>query len=299
MEKQTIDHYISRIESIEGCAASIVLNELYVIQFYTFRKLCKRWEFGNNRIIPVLLNYFQIPIRHGSEAVSSQWVDADERKDAQRGKMRSYVTKVPHPNLGFTKETKQSLKIVSDKLKVTTSFFDPNIMNKAILHANKTRYLNPSCQDIAKRPLTKAENILYQHFYTRNIGCIGNYSISPYFIDIFLPQFNIGFECFHVDRLPFDYQRHYYITGQNISIIYIANHAVKTMKFSDIDNYIRRINILRGSPTFNSKDTVVIGTKNMSPFRNNFDKLTIELINVYGFNSLFITAATKQNIANV
>jgi hypothetical protein len=276
-----------------------VLNELYTIQFYTFRKLCKRWKFGNNRIIPALLNYFNIPIRHGSDAVKSQWINAYERKQYCANNMRKNVTKVPHPNLGFTKETKQSLKIVSDKLKVTTSFFDPNIMNKAILHANKTRYLNPSCQDIAKRPLTKNENIIFQHFHTRNIECIGNYSVSPYFIDVFLPECNIGIECFHASRIPFDYQRHYYITGKGITIMYIANHVINKITFKQIYSYIETINSLRINPSFNSKDTVIIGTKNMSPFCNNFDKLTIELIKVYGFNSLFVTAATKHNITNI
>jgi hypothetical protein len=298
MEKEIIEKYISRIESIEKRPATDALNELYTIQFYSCKELSKRWNIGNNRFMPILLDYFNIPIRKGTEAVKAQWINADERKDKQRGKMRSYVTKVPHANLGKTKETSESIKRQSEWMKINSCFRNPEIWNKCIIGMKRAYALHPDLHINARTKPTKCEQIMIDHIHSLGYEIKHNFNISPYWINVFIPKLNIAIECFKSTRLPFDYQRHYYITSKNITIIYIDNRIVQSDRISMIDYYIEIFDSLRSLPSFNSKNTMIIGTKNITPFINNFEELTIELININKVNCLFISASTQHEITN-
>lgn len=299
MKHTFIQKHIDTIETIEGCSASEILFKLYIVEFYTYRKLQKRWNIGNNRAITNLLNYFNIPIRYGSDAIKSQWVNNDERKKKTSEKFKESLKGIPHPNFGKTKETSKGLKSVSDKLKITSSFFNPLTITKATITRKRNFAKDISTHINKTTKPTKCESIVIEYLESIGYKTIHNYNEKPYWIDVFIPELNVAIECFGANRLPFDYNRHYYITSKNIAIIYISNYQILRGGFSVINNYIERINELRLNPTFNSKDSVVIGAKNRIFCNNNIDKITIETINVDKINTSFITASSKHDVINL
>ena len=56
------------------------MYQWYVVEQKSFRQIMKLIGTGNNRKIPKLLKEYNIPIRHGSEAVKTQWVNNEERR---------------------------------------------------------------------------------------------------------------------------------------------------------------------------------------------------------------------------
>lgn len=74
---------IQRIESDTGQFAAVVLYQLYIVEQKSYRDICKELQI-NNRTVPKLLKRFNIPIRHGSEAVKTQW--SNGKHNNQSGK---------------------------------------------------------------------------------------------------------------------------------------------------------------------------------------------------------------------
>lgn len=56
------------------------MHQWYIVEMKTYRQIMKLIGTKNNREIPKLLKEYNIPIRHGSEAVKTQWINNDERK---------------------------------------------------------------------------------------------------------------------------------------------------------------------------------------------------------------------------
>jgi len=59
-----------------------VIYRLYITEQRAYRYICKKLHI-NGRAIPILLNGYGIPIRYGSEAVATQWIDNDHRRKTQ------------------------------------------------------------------------------------------------------------------------------------------------------------------------------------------------------------------------
>lgn len=59
------------------------MHQWYVVEQKSYRQIMKLTGIKNNRRIPKLLNEYDIPIRRGSEAVKSQWVDNPKRRKQQ------------------------------------------------------------------------------------------------------------------------------------------------------------------------------------------------------------------------
>lgn len=54
-------------------------RDLYLDKKWSFRKLSKEYSI-NGRTIKKILKYYDIPVRYGSEAVKTQWIDNEERR---------------------------------------------------------------------------------------------------------------------------------------------------------------------------------------------------------------------------
>lgn len=67
------------------------LQTLYLDEFKTYRQLSKILNV-NNRTVKKLLDYYNIPIRHGSEAIKSQWVNNEKRRMKQSDFFTNLIT---------------------------------------------------------------------------------------------------------------------------------------------------------------------------------------------------------------
>ena len=297
MTVYSIQGHIERIEAIEGCSITVILNELYTLQLQPMAKLSKRWNLKNNRVLPEIFRQLNIPMRNPTERVEVQWIEADERKHDTGKRMRSFVTKVPHPNLGKTKETSPSLRIVSEKLKINTAARRPEVRAKLSKIATEFYAKNPEKHMNANAKPSRCEGIILDYFSRFN--AIHNHRVGRYWIDVFIPEYNIGIESFNHSRLPFDYERHEFIASRGITIIYIGNDCVKEPFLSKIKQYITDIDFVRPNPSFNSEDTVILGVKNVTVFFNNVKQLTVKRIFVHSCYFTFVSTTPDNCLFNI
>lgn len=59
------------------------MYQWYVVEKKSYRQIMKLTGIKNNRKIPKLLNEYGIPIRRGSEAVKTQWINNENRRQKQ------------------------------------------------------------------------------------------------------------------------------------------------------------------------------------------------------------------------
>ena len=59
------------------------LYEKYITERLSIRQIMKLLDTKANNGISSMLNYYDIPVRHGSEAVETQWENNDERREQQ------------------------------------------------------------------------------------------------------------------------------------------------------------------------------------------------------------------------
>lgn len=69
------------------------LIENYVVKMKTYRQIVKELKI-NNRSVSMLLNKFNISIRHGSDAIKTQWINNNERKK----KNAKFMTEISYGN---------------------------------------------------------------------------------------------------------------------------------------------------------------------------------------------------------
>jgi hypothetical protein len=300
MKNNRIQKIIKRIESIEGETIINILNRLYVQDKMPLTEIMKRWNTSNNRIVPKLLRMFNIPIRTYSENIQLQWVNNEHRKQEQSKRFNENKSKVPHFNLGKTKETCKRLQESSDRMRVFNPMFDENIIIKTKVSHIKSYRENPYQHPNAKAKPTVCEQTMINHINNLGYETKFNYLVFPYWIDIFIPILNLGIECFGDTKrsTPFDYIRHNHITSQNIHIIYISNYFIKKSFFSYIDNYISNLQIVRYNPSFGCKNTVIWGATNNKIFKNNTDELIVDHVHMNHINILYVTASTDNLIVN-
>jgi 5-methylcytosine-specific restriction endonuclease McrA len=86
------------------------LFQKYVIENKTFRDIMKLLGIKNNRLINNWLNYYNIQIRHGSEAINAGWL-------GQKGNKRKRLSK-------YIANTYLNSKIARDKLRKTMQTVD-------------------------------------------------------------------------------------------------------------------------------------------------------------------------------
>lgn len=80
IRKSTLKQYKERVAPVP---LKEWLEKKYLNDKLSYRDMMNLLNTKNNRIIKKLLVYYNIPIRYGSEAVATQWIDNDIRKEQQ------------------------------------------------------------------------------------------------------------------------------------------------------------------------------------------------------------------------
>ena len=86
------------------------LHQRYTIEQKSYRVIMKLLGTKNNRIIKELLVYYDIPIRYGSEAVKTQWIDNDSRRKQQSRIFKKSSTGNARKRLSFEEIKERYLK---------------------------------------------------------------------------------------------------------------------------------------------------------------------------------------------
>lgn len=84
------------------------LYNQYVNESQSYREIMAKLNTKSNRTIKKLMDYYKIPIKYGSDAVATQWIDNPERRKQQS----KYFTKF---NTDREPSTKRSFKSISDE----------------------------------------------------------------------------------------------------------------------------------------------------------------------------------------
>lgn len=81
------------------------LYEKYITERLSIRQIMKLLDTKANNGISSMLNYYDIPVRHGSEAVETQWENNDERREQQRSNCNHLHTKESRDKLREVMQT--------------------------------------------------------------------------------------------------------------------------------------------------------------------------------------------------
>lgn len=89
IRKQTIIKYQDKVypDNLEDW-----LRREYITNLKSIRDLMELLSTKSNRTVTKLLNYYNIPIRHGSVAIATQWADNPKRRKEQAMAMKGIAT---------------------------------------------------------------------------------------------------------------------------------------------------------------------------------------------------------------
>ena len=273
-----------RIESIEGCSVSEAIATMYIDRQFSLNDLSKRWNI-NFRTIDRIFNNLGIERRSKSESVKLQWIDASERKEKASKFLSDYRQNNPHPLLGVTRID------ASERMKQFNPMFDNKIKDIATYNRNQTYNKNPERRNMYHKALTECEQIVFDLFQNNGITAIGNELINGRFIDVYLPQFNIGIECI-CNRFPLSFDRHQKITANGMHVIYAKNNFIRSNRVTALYDYIINPNIFGCNPSFKSEESMIFSSKKGMIFDCSLNNFTINHIFVNGIDFTKITTTS-------
>lgn len=85
------------------------LYQWYVIEKRSYRWLMLKLRRNNARAIKRTLDEYKIPIRQGSEAVATQWINADKRKQTLKDNCNRWLD--PYRKMPRSEEAKKNLSL--------------------------------------------------------------------------------------------------------------------------------------------------------------------------------------------
>lgn len=298
---------IKRIEIIEGSAVPEALNVLYLGDKLSYRQLCSRWGIAT-RTLMLLLKHFKIPPRKGSAAIRAQWLHAPEERrkktsDLMKELCRSMKSRGYHPRAGKTKERDQGTRNAAEKLKKNTSAIRPEVRLKNAKSHRLYIRRNATAHCTNNAPPTKAESLMLDHLYCRGFSPIHNHivytELGPKWINVFMPELNLGIGCEHTSRFPLDWERHRSISSLGIRHIFITNKRIQNDLFGGLDKYILCLQELRPHPSSHGQNTVIWGRINPSIFKNQPDEVTVERISVDRGHTLLLTTSPDDPVLSL
>lgn len=98
---------------------------------------------------------------------------------------------------------------------------------------------------------------------------------GAYVADFYVPDLNLVVDCLGRNRFPLSYDRHQRMAQDGACIAYCVNEQVARGSFSDLDNYISKVKLLRTNPSFRCAETMIFGACGECPFGADSDKFTI------------------------
>lgn len=295
MKKGLSKKVIKRIELIEGVDINDALELRYFTEKLSYRHLCKLWNISNHTIAKVFLHCNKEP-RKGGEAVATQWINnPDRRKQAGENLSKinhSLALKGLHVRQGKTKENSQLIRNIAEKLKTSSSFNRPEVKAKAQARANITRKKHPERNPFLETPKTECEKIMWKFLAAKNIDFKFRFIIDGYFVNFYLPTYNLCIDIQGNNRFPLSYKRHKSILKNGYCIIYCITNFVKKAAFADLYNYISSLDSFCTTPSVLSNETVIWGTRNKFPFGEELNQISVKRVYVDSFHKLYVSTAT-------
>lgn len=127
--KETIEKYKNKF-NIDDMGEW--LKQKYEVENKTIRDICKMLNTNTNRTIMKMLKYYNINIRHGGEAVKTQWINNDKRrKETSKRAIKNLNSKEARNKLRKvmnTEEYRKKSRII--KLGELNPMYNPNITDE-------------------------------------------------------------------------------------------------------------------------------------------------------------------------
>lgn len=292
---------IQRIELIEGRAADESLRVLYGEQGWTIPGLCERWH-CNNRTVMRLMKWFGVKPRDNRERVLIQWAENDARRKQASQVLRKTALQQSatghHPRQGKTKDTDEGARRTAEKLKSSSSAFRPEVRAKMVDAKRKLHEQDPSTHINARTPPTRIEGLLLQKLAEWGFNAVHNRSFFPYWVDIFLPEIDVGIECFGSQRLKnMEWTRHAELCARGVRLLYVANRVIDADNLGDLHQHLTNFQVFSPNPAAQSQEAVIWGCRDFSLFRGYPDNLTIKRTYLGGLYRLDISTPAEHLIA--
>lgn len=294
MEKGPSYKTIKRIETIEKMDVRDAAVLRYLDEKHSTRWLCAYWHL-NNRTVMRVLRYFGIPIRHGGEAIATQWINnpCRRRETGERlGQINhSMALEGRHVRQGKTKENSELVRRVSEKLKKSSSFLRPSVKKRALTNSLKTRQEHPERMSALRFPITKAEEQLSAYLTQRGLPFLRRQLRGGrYIVDFVIPSLNLIIDCQGRNRFPLSYHRHEAIQSQHERVVYYVRELAEKGIFSNLDEYISKLQLPGSNPSVSGQETMIFGACGNAPFGADTNKFTLERLGVY---SNYYTVLTR------
>lgn len=300
MKESALEKVAKRVESIEGMDFRDAVELRYVREQRGYRYLCARWK-TNNRMIARLIPLAGFSVRHGGEAVKTQWVDAEERRKAA-GKLLAQINHELalaglHVRQGVNKSNSEMMRRVSDKLKTNSSFFRKEVREKALKHSLESRARHPERMSALRLPASCNEAVLLEFLRGKGLRFEFRKRIGRYIVDFYLPGAALAIDCQGAGRFPLSYKRHAAIAAKGVQVVYCVNSFVKKSDFSDLYEHIAHRQVSGLLPSHRCEDTVIWGARGPRPFGADTDKFTCERSYMNGCYKLVLTASSDNHVA--
>lgn len=297
MKKGLSQETIKRVEAIEGMNIRDAVELRYIREFRSFRNLCALWGI-NGRTVPKLIIHCGFQIRHGGEAVRTQWMNNPERRK-NAGLLLSSINhqmalEGRHVRQGKTKENSDMIRQVSEKLKHSSAFLRPDVKAAALKNSLRTRSEHPERMSALKTAPSVHERIIYDFLQSVHIQFEFRKLINGYVVDFFLPSVGLIIDCQGANRFPLSYKRHQAITAQGKQVVYCVNGFIKRGCLSNLHQYISDLQTSGIQPSARSQETVIWGARGFSPFGSDTYHFSVKRFHMGTYYKLCLTAATNN-----
>lgn len=298
MKKGISNKVKERVETIESMGIVDAAKQRYVVEQRSYRWLAKHWGV-NQRTVARILSYCGIAIRHGSEAVATQWAGNLERRKQAGKKLAQTNHRLAmegrHVRQGKTKSNSELIRHISEKLKTSTSFHRPDVRAQCVSNSIAFRHKHPERMSALRKPLSEAEKIMSGYLYAKGLPFEQKVLISPFYVaDFFIPSLNLIIDCQGRNRFPLSYERHKSLAAEGRCVVYCVNEFVQRGVFTNLDDYITRLNLSRSNPSMRCEEAVIFGACGHRPFGDDTDQLLLNRFGVRANYYTVVSAATND-----
>jgi hypothetical protein len=282
MEKGLSQEVITRIERIEKMDISDAVELRYFTEKLSYRKLIEIWKINNRTVAKVIRHCNKEP-RQGSEAVKTQWINnINRRKQASevlRKTNHDLALRGEHVRQGKNKSNSELIRSIAEKLRKSSSFFNPDVKRKAQINSLKSRKEKPENNGFLKTEPTKRETIIRDFLISKGVNFDFRYIVSGFIFNFYLPDFNLLIDLQSQSRFPLPVERHKEALNKGYGITYCVHEFTDKANFSNLYNYITSLNKFSFNPASISHESVIWGARKKFPFGKDCNEFSVEFIN--------------------
>lgn len=295
MSKGISEEIKGRIEAIEGCNISDAAKQRYLVEQRSLRWLSTHWHI-NMRTAMRVLKDLGIATRKGSDAVKTQWLDAEQRRKDTAKRLAEtnhrLAAEGKHVRQGKNKSNSELIRAIATKLRVSSSFRRREVIEKSRIAREATRQRRPERMSAVRQPLSEAESIIANYLAGKSITFAKRQIVGSYIVDFVIPSLNLIVDCQGRNRFPLSYKRHKALLNEGYRVVYCVNEFIKRGIFSNLDDYITRLKVSGTDPATTSAESVIFGACGNTPFGDDTNKF---IINRFGVRSNYYTELTRTS----